>query len=61
MPLTHLTFPRPRKLGAHFLSLMTREFLDKRGELREVIPPTLTIVTLEEFMQIYDVYVAGRL
>ena len=49
------------EVGCAFFITHDARILDKRGELREVIPPTLTIVTLDEFFQIYDDYAAGRL
>jgi len=34
--------------------------LDKRGDLRVALPPSLTVVTLAEFFTILDDYETGR-
>jgi predicted nucleic acid-binding protein len=48
------------EIGCSYFVTYDNRVLDKRGELRSAIPPTLTIVTLEEFFEIYDAYAAGR-
>lgn len=44
---------------AYFLTEDAR-ILRKRAELAGVLPPTLQIVTLAEFLEIYDGYVSGE-
>jgi hypothetical protein len=44
---------------AYFLTGDAR-IIRKRAELVPVLPPTLQIVTLEEFLEIYDGYVSGE-
>jgi hypothetical protein len=46
--------------GCCYFITQDHRILDKRGELRVALPPTLTIVTLAEFFEIFDAYEAGR-
>lgn len=50
---SHLT--EAAKYGGYFITHDQR-ILDKRSQLRAVIPPSLQVVTLEEFLAIYDSY-----
>ena len=43
-----------------FFIARDKRFFKKRNELREVLPPSLNIVTLEEFFEIFDDYEARR-
>jgi hypothetical protein len=40
--------------GCVYFITHDKRILDKRGELRVALPPTLTIVTLAEFFDIFD-------
>jgi len=44
---------------AYFVTEDAR-ILRKRAELAGVLPPSLQIVTLEEFLEVYDGYVGGK-
>jgi hypothetical protein len=46
--------------GCAFFIARDKRFFKKRDELREVLPPSLNIVTLEEFFEIFDDYDARR-
>jgi hypothetical protein len=46
--------------GCAFFIARDKRFFRKRNELREVLPPSLNIVTLEEFFEILDDYEARR-
>lgn len=46
--------------GCAYFITHDKRILDKRDELRSALPPSLTIVTLAEFLGIYDDYEAGR-
>jgi predicted nucleic acid-binding protein len=46
--------------GCAFFIARDKRFFKKRDELREVLPPSLNIVTLEEFFEIFDDYEARR-
>jgi hypothetical protein len=47
--------------GCAYFITHDKRILDKRHELRDVLPSSLTIVTLVEFFQIFDAYEAGEL
>jgi hypothetical protein len=53
MPQTHRIFQKRRKPDARISSRMTSG-LDKRDELRWALPPSLEIVTLTEFFEVFD-------
>jgi hypothetical protein len=42
--------------GCGYFITHDRRILDKRGELHAVLPPSLNIVSLEEFFEIFDCY-----
>ena len=42
--------------GCSYFITRDRRILRKRSELHEVLPPSLTIVTLEDFFDIFDAY-----
>jgi hypothetical protein len=44
---------------AYFITHDQR-ILDRAGKLRDVLPPSLTVLTLAEFLQIFDDFEAGR-
>ncbi len=46
--------------GCGYFITHDRRILRKRDELRRVLPPTLTIVTLAEFLEIVDDFRTGR-
>ena len=46
--------------GCGYFITHDRRILAKRDELRHVLPPTLTIVTLTEFFDLLDRFEAGR-
>lgn len=46
--------------GCGYFITHDRRILAKRGELARILPPTLNIVTLAEFFEIFDDYVEGR-
>jgi len=46
--------------GCAYFITHDKRILDKRDDLRNVLPPSLTIVTLAEFFEIFDDYEAGR-
>jgi hypothetical protein len=46
--------------GCAFFIARDKRFFKKRATLREVLPPSLNIVTLEEFFEIFDDYEARR-
>jgi len=46
--------------GCAYFVTHDKRTLSKRDELRAVLPPSLTIVTLEEFFAIYDRYEADH-
>ena len=47
------------KYCAYFITHDQR-ILDRAGKLHEVLPPSLTVLTLAEFLQIFDDFEAGR-
>ena len=58
---------RPPKLaGVHGdrwtvrLGISVARILRKRAELAVVLPPSLQVVTLEEFLEVYDGYIGGK-
>ena len=58
---------RPPKLaGVHGdrwtvrLGISVARILRKRAELAVVLPPSLQVVTLEEFLEVYDEYIGGE-
>jgi hypothetical protein len=46
--------------GCGFFIARDKRFFKKRNELREVLPPSLSVVTLEEFFEIFDDYEVRR-
>jgi hypothetical protein len=48
------------KYGGYFITHDRRINQTKRRELEAVLPPSLWIVTLAEFLKIFDDYAAGR-
>lgn len=48
------------EIGCAFFIARDKRFFKKRDELRKVLPPSLNIVTLEEFFEIFDDYEARR-
>jgi predicted nucleic acid-binding protein len=44
--------------GCGYFITHDKRILDRRGKLRAVLPPSLNIVSLEEFFQIFDRYTA---
>ncbi len=46
--------------GCSYFITNDQRLLNKRGELHAALPPTLTIVTLTEFLDILDDFEAGR-
>lgn len=46
--------------GCAYFITNDKRILKKRAELRDALPPTLTIVTLAEFMEILDDFETGR-
>jgi hypothetical protein len=46
--------------GCAYFITHDKRVLSRRDALSEVLPPSLTIVTLEEFFEIFDEYEAGR-
>jgi hypothetical protein len=46
--------------GWAFFIARDKQFFKKRDQLREVLPPSLNVVTLEEFFEILDDYEARR-
>jgi hypothetical protein len=46
--------------GCGFFIAPDKRFFKKRDELRQVLPPSLNVVTLEEFFEIFDDYKARR-
>jgi hypothetical protein len=46
--------------GCAYFITEDRRILGKRRELAVILPPSLSIVTLAEFMEIFDDYEAGR-
>jgi hypothetical protein len=46
--------------GCSYFITEDHRILDKRGELRVALPPSLTVVTLAEFFTILDDYETGR-
>jgi hypothetical protein len=46
--------------GCAFFIARDKRFLKKRNALREVLPPSLNVVTLEEFFEILDDHQASR-
>jgi hypothetical protein len=46
--------------GCGFFIARDKRFFKKRDELREVLPPSLSVVTLEEFFEIFDEYEGRR-
>ncbi len=48
------------KYCAYFIT-HDRRILDKAGKMRNLLRPSLTVVTLIEFLEIFDDYEAGRL
>jgi hypothetical protein len=58
---------RPPKLaGLHGdrwtvrLGILVARILRKRAELAVVLPPSLQVVTLEEFLEVYNEYIGGK-
>ncbi len=45
--------------GCGYFITHDKHILDKRDELHAILPPTLNIVTLEKFFEIFDRYAAG--
>jgi predicted nucleic acid-binding protein len=45
--------------GCSYFITRDNRLFKKRDELHTALPPTLTIVTLEEFFDIYDAYATG--
>jgi hypothetical protein len=45
--------------GCGYFITHDRRILDKREELQAILPPTLNIVSLEEFFEIFDSYAVG--
>jgi predicted nucleic acid-binding protein len=48
------------KYGGYFIT-HDRRILDKLQELRADLPPSLHVVTIERFLEVYDGYEAGSL
>jgi hypothetical protein len=48
------------KYCAYFIT-HDRRILDKAGKMRNLLRPPLTVVTLIDFLEIFDDYEAGRL
>jgi hypothetical protein len=48
------------KYCAYFIT-HDRRILDKAGRMRSLLRPSLTVVTLAEFLEIFDQYEAGQL
>lgn len=46
--------------GCGYFITHDKRILEKRDELRSILPPTLQIVTLREFFEILDDYQEGR-
>jgi hypothetical protein len=46
--------------GCGYFITHDKRMLKKRTELHAVLPPSLNIVTLEEFLEIFDAYEAGK-
>jgi predicted nucleic acid-binding protein len=46
--------------GCGYFITHDKRMLKKRTELHAVLPPSLNIVTLEEFLEIFDAYGAGK-
>jgi|HubBroStandDraft_6_1064221.scaffolds.fasta_scaffold465666_1 hypothetical protein len=46
--------------GCGYFITHDKRILGKRDELRPILPPTLQIVTLREFFEIFDEYLEGR-
>jgi predicted nucleic acid-binding protein len=46
--------------GCSYFITYDRRILGKRDELHRALPPTLTIVTLAELLEIFDDFEAGR-
>jgi hypothetical protein len=46
--------------GCSYFITHDKRMLKKRTELHAVLPPSLNIVTLEEFLEIFDAYEAGK-
>jgi hypothetical protein len=44
--------------GCGYFITHDKRMLDKRGDLHGALPPTLNIVSLEEFFEIFDRYAA---
>src|SRR6266478_5182307 len=58
---------RPPKLaGVHGdrwtvrFGISVARILRKRAELAVVLPPSLQVMTLEEFLEVYDEYIGGK-
>jgi predicted nucleic acid-binding protein len=47
------------KYGGYFITHDER-VLKKSGDLRDLLPPSLQVVTLERFLEIFDEYEAGQ-
>jgi hypothetical protein len=56
----------PKLAGVHGdrwtvgLGISVARTLRKRAELAAVLPPSLQVVTLEEFLELYDGYIGGK-
>lgn len=48
------------KYGGYFIT-HDKRILDKASKIRSLLPPSLTVVTLVEFMEIFDDYETGQL
>jgi hypothetical protein len=60
MPLMPRTCPRPQRLCCAYFITEDARIPRKRAELAAVLPPSLQIVTLEEFLEVNDGYVGGK-
>jgi hypothetical protein len=48
------------KYGGGYFVTNDRRMINKRQELAEVLPPSLNIVTLEEFLRTFDDFETNR-
>jgi hypothetical protein len=63
-PSTHVAdashLSEASETGCSYFITHDRRVLRKRDELHAVLPPNLWIVTLQEFLEIFDDFLAGR-
>ena len=69
LELEDMVFPigsRSKLAGVHGdrwtvrLGISVARIQRKRAELAVVLPPSLQVVTLEEFLEVYDGYIGGK-